>query len=70
MPEVDTVDLVADGSHLKFFRQPASITMDTHSVEQVDFNALGLADVVTVNDLTGTGVKELNVDLAGSLGGS
>ena len=67
---VDTVDLVADGSHLKFFRQPANITMDTHGVERVDFNALGLADVVTVNDLTGTGVKELNVDLAGSLGGT
>ena len=67
---VDTVDLVANGSHLKFFRQPANITMDTHGVERVDFNALGLADVVTVNDLTGTGVKELNIDLAGSLGGT
>jgi Ca2+-binding RTX toxin-like protein len=67
---VDTVDLVADGSHLKFFRQPANITMDTHSVERVDFNALGLEDVVTVNDLTGTGVKELNIDLAGTLGGT
>jgi len=66
---VDTVDLIADGSHLKFLRQPANITMDTHGVERVDFNALGLEDVVTVNDLTGTGVKELNVDLAGSLGG-
>ena len=67
---VDTVDLVADGSHLKFFRQPANITMDTHGVERIDFNALGLADVVTVNDLTGTDVKELNVDLAGALGGT
>jgi Ca2+-binding RTX toxin-like protein len=57
---VDTVDLVADGSHLKFFRQPANITMDTHGVERVNFNALGLEDVVTVNDLTGTGLKELN----------
>jgi Ca2+-binding RTX toxin-like protein len=67
---VDTVDVVADASHLKFFRQPANITMDTHGVERIDFNALGLADVITVNDLTGTGVKEFNVDLAGSLGGT
>jgi Ca2+-binding RTX toxin-like protein len=67
---VDTVNLVADGSHLKFFRQPANITMDTHGVERVDFNALGLEDVVTVNDLTGTDVKELNIDLAGTLGGT
>jgi hypothetical protein len=65
---VDTVDLVADGSHLKFFRQPANITMDTHSVERIDFNALGDDDVVTVNDLTGTGVKAVDVDLAASLG--
>jgi Ca2+-binding RTX toxin-like protein len=67
---VDTVNLVADGSHLKFLRQPANITMDTHGVERIDFNALGLDDVVTVNDLTGTGVKEVNVDLAGTLGGT
>ncbi len=44
--------------------------MDTHGVERVNFNALGLEDVVTVNDLTGTGLKELNIDLAGSLGGT
>jgi Ca2+-binding RTX toxin-like protein len=67
---VDTVNLVADGNHLKFFRQPANITMDTHGVERVDFNALGLADIITVNDLTGTGIKEFNVDLAGLLGGT
>ena len=35
---------------------PANITMDTAGVERVDFNALGGADIVTVNDLTGTGV--------------
>ena len=44
--------------------------MDTHGVEQVDFNALGGADTVTVNDLTGTDVKNVNVDLAGTLGGT
>ena len=30
--------------------------MDTNGVEQVDLNALGGADTVTANDLTGTGV--------------
>ena len=43
-------------SRLRFFRDLASITMDTNGVERVDFNALGGADVVTVNDLTGTDV--------------
>lgn len=64
------VDLSANGNRLKFFRDVASITMDTAGVERVDFNALGGADVVTVNDLTGTDVKEFNVDLAGTLGGT
>ena len=66
----ETVDLSANGNRLRFFRQPANITMDTHGVEQVDFNALGGADVVTVNDLTGTDVKNVNLDLAGTLGGT
>jgi Ca2+-binding RTX toxin-like protein len=64
------IDLSANGSHLKFTRDVASITMDTVGVEQVDFNALGGADVVTVNDLTGTGVTGVAADLAGALGGT
>ena len=43
--------------------------MDTNGVEQVDFNALGGADTVTVNDLTGTDVTRVNVDL-GVAGGA
>ncbi len=66
----EKVDLTANGNRLRFFRDVASITMDTHGVERVDFNALGGADIVTVNDLTGTDVNEVNVDLAGTLGGA
>jgi Ca2+-binding RTX toxin-like protein len=66
----ETVDLSANGDRLRFFRNPGNITMDTHGVEGVDFNALGGADTVTVNDLTGTDVKNVNVDLAGALGGT
>ena len=66
----ETVDLSANGNHLRFFRSPANITMDTHGVESVDFNALGGADTVTVNDLSQTDVRNVNVDLAGTLGGT
>jgi Ca2+-binding RTX toxin-like protein len=65
----EQVDLSANGHRLKFFRVQANITMDTAGVERVDFNALGGADLVTVNDLTGTGVTRVNIDLAGALGG-
>jgi hypothetical protein len=44
--------------------------MDTAGIEQVDLNALGGADLVTVDDLSGTDVAGVNVDLAGSLGGT
>ncbi len=65
----EKVDLSANGSRLRFFRDVATITMDTAGVERVDFKALGAADSVTVGDLSGTDVDEVNVDLAGSLGG-
>jgi hypothetical protein len=66
----EQVDLSANGNRLKFFRTQGTITMDTASVERVDFTALGGADLVTVNDLSGTDVSEVNVDLAGTLGGT
>ena len=44
--------------------------MDTAGIETVTFNALGGADQINVNDLTGTGVSKLNLDLAGALGGT
>jgi len=59
----EQVEISANGDRLRFFRNPANITMDTHDVEQVDFVALGGADVVNIGDLRGTGVQELNVDL-------
>jgi hypothetical protein len=66
----EQVNLSANGNRLKFFRTQANITMDTAGVERVDFNALGGADLVTINDLTGTDVSSVNVDLAGTLGGT
>jgi len=66
----ETVSLSASGNRLRFFRNPANITMDTHRVEQIDFNALGGADAITVNDLSHTDVRNLNLDLAGTLGGT
>ena len=38
----EQVDLSANGNRLRFFRSPGNITMDTHGVERVDFNALAV----------------------------
>jgi Ca2+-binding RTX toxin-like protein len=55
-------ELSANGPRLRFTRDIGNITMDTDDVEQVDVNALGAADLVTVHDLSGTDVTRVNVD--------
>ena len=37
---------------------------------EIDFNALGGADNIVVNDLSGTDVTEINLNLAGTIGGT
>ena len=60
----------ANGGRLLFTRNVGSIVMDANDVEVVDLNALGGTDRVTVDDLSGTDVSELNPNLAGALGGT
>ena len=43
--------------------------MDLNDVEKIDVNALGNTDTITVNDLSGTDVAEMNINLAGTIGG-
>jgi Ca2+-binding RTX toxin-like protein len=66
----ERIDLSANGNRLRFFRDIGNITMDTADVELIDFKALGGADVVTVNDLSGTDVTNVRADLAGAPGGA
>jgi Ca2+-binding RTX toxin-like protein len=66
----ENVTLSANGGRLTFFRVQGNVTMDTNDVEIVDDNAIGGADSVTVNDLTGTDVTQTNLDLAGAFGGT
>ena len=66
----EQVDLSANGNRLRFFRTQGTVTMDTAGVEQVVFNALGGADTATVNDLSGTDVEKVKIDLAGTIGGA
>jgi Ca2+-binding RTX toxin-like protein len=65
----ERIELSPNGQRLRFTRDVANITMDVDGVEKVLFNALGGADTVTVNDLSGTAVNGVTVDLAGTIGG-
>ncbi len=66
----ENIALSDDGGRLRFTRDVANITMDTDGVENVDFNALGGTDTIRVNDLTATDVTKVDLDLAGTPGGS
>jgi Ca2+-binding RTX toxin-like protein len=59
----ENIDVSADSGRVRFFRNIANVTMDLNDVEGVDFNALGGADTIVVNDLSGTDVTELNLNL-------
>src|SRR5204863_192379 len=66
----ETIDISANGSRLRLFRDVGNVTMDVNAVEQVNLTTLGGADTITVNDLTGTGVTALNLNLAAADGDS
>jgi Ca2+-binding RTX toxin-like protein len=60
----ESVDISTNGQRVRFFRNPGNITMDCNEVEALLFNAAGGPDAITVNDLSGTGVAQVNLDLA------
>jgi Ca2+-binding RTX toxin-like protein len=64
----ERMDLSANGSRLRFTRDVGNITMDVNGVEQVNIVALGGADTITVNNLAGTSVTNVNIDLSGTPG--
>jgi hypothetical protein len=63
-------EVSANGSRVLFTRNLGTIVMDLDDVEILTLNALGNIDKFTVNNLAGTDLTEINVDLAGLIGGS
>jgi Ca2+-binding RTX toxin-like protein len=59
-------DISARGSRVRLTRDVGNITMDLNGVEDIDLNALGGADTITVNDQSATDLFDVNLDLNGS----
>jgi Ca2+-binding RTX toxin-like protein len=59
----------ANAGRVSFVRNVGNITMDLGSVEEIDTNALGGADQLSVGKLAGTGLSVIKTDLAASGGG-
>ena len=60
----EKIDISANGSRVRLTRDIGTVTMDLNGIEHIQLNALGGADNITVNDLSGTGVTQVAIDLA------
>ncbi|HVO07867.1 MAG TPA: hypothetical protein VMT83_13840, partial [Burkholderiaceae bacterium] len=65
----EDIVLAASGTHALLTRNVGTVTMDLHGMETVNLRALGGTDNITVGDLRGTDVKQVNIDLAPFGGG-
>ncbi len=65
----ENIAISAIGPRVQFTRNVASVVLDLNGLENIAYLGLGGADVVVVNDLTGTDVAEINLDLSGPSGG-
>jgi Ca2+-binding RTX toxin-like protein len=64
----EKMDISANGSRVRLFRDVGAVTMDLNDVEALNVNTLDSPDAVTVGDLTGTGLKTMSVDLSANPG--
>jgi len=65
----ENFDVSANGGRVRFTRDVANITMDANDVETIDVNALGGADNMVINDITGTSLTRIAANLSASGGG-
>ncbi len=64
----ENIDVSANGSRVRLFRDVGAVTMDVNGIEGLNLAALGSADKITLGDLTGTDLRNANIDLSGSPG--
>src|SRR5262249_11447810 len=67
----ENIPISANGGRVLFLRDIANVVMDLNDVELIRFQALGGADNIVINDLSGTDVTAagIHVDLGGGTGG-
>ena len=65
----ERLEASANGSRVRFTRDIASIVMDLGGVERIALRALGGSDNLTVDNLAGTELQSVDVDLQASIGG-
>jgi Ca2+-binding RTX toxin-like protein len=64
----ETMDISANGQRVRLSRNVGNIVMDLDGVEHIQVAAEGGADTITVNDLSGTDVTQVALDLSNPAG--
>ncbi|MGA9034900.1 MAG: calcium-binding protein [Pseudolabrys sp.] len=64
----EKIDISANGSRTRLFRDVGNVTMDLGGIEHIQLNMLGGPDTITVNDLSGTDTSQVNIDLSAPAG--
>jgi Ca2+-binding RTX toxin-like protein len=64
----ENIDISANGTRARFFRDVAAVDMDLNDVERIRFTALGDADNIVVHDLSPTDVDQVVLDLSSPAG--
>ena len=64
----EMIAISANGSRARLSRDVGAVTMDVNGVETIALKVVGGADTIAVNDLTGTNVTKVAIDLQ-ALGG-
>jgi Ca2+-binding RTX toxin-like protein len=65
----ETFVVSTNGARVRFTRNIGTVVMDLDDIELIEVNALGNTDTMIVNDLSGSDLNTLTVDLAAALGG-
>lgn len=64
----EDMEISASGGHAILSRDVGAVTMNLDHIENIDVNALGGADTITVDDLSKTNVKHIAIDLSATPG--
>ena len=59
----ETIEISANGSQVRFFRNLGNVTLGMNDVETIVFQAFGGVDKIQINDASGTDLEQVIVDL-------
>jgi Ca2+-binding RTX toxin-like protein len=64
----ENIDISANGSRVRLFRDVGTVTMDLGGIEHIQLATAGGPDTVNVGDLSGTDAKQVAIDLSATPG--